>query len=169
VNKYKKAKHSIVYTLKDALETGGYTVYQEADLTAGTVPVYPYIYLVEWGMDLSVSTLPMIQWELGWKRQAFELGTAGGHYCKLVLHILGRSRGERDGLASLITENVTAVEIRDPDDADALVDTQSLDPQLDGTIWDTNYIVVPKRLQSERSLGEWIDLTAYLWIMRTEQ
>jgi len=167
----RKARLSIWRTLKDGFEDttlmgSAYNVYTEEDLRMGLVPVRPFIYLLDFGANFEMKHLPCIVIQAEVHKRGFELGTSDTWLCDLVLHVLGRNRGERDDLASAVKEEIDAIVIRDFDQGAApVVQTMQLEPlNAEGDVWAERIIELPQRLLAEGTLANWASLVARFWV-----
>jgi hypothetical protein len=107
---------SIKEHVKSALEDPGvggpsaYNVYGENSLpqrNTSFVPVFPYVFLIDSNVEPTKSDLPLIVVEVNpIIRRTTELGRQA-RSGELNLHIFGRSRGERDDLASYLQDWLT--------------------------------------------------------------
>lgn len=169
----RRVKLSIWRTLKDAFEDGSlmgtaWHVYGEADLQAGTTPVRPFVYLLDYGTRANVKLLPFIVIESTLRPSALELGSYATYLCDLTLHVLGRDRGERDDIASAIMETITAISIRDFEAAlEPLIESQEIQPYDDGDMWKTEIVTAPELIEREELLRNWKSLSTQFWAMRT--
>lgn len=107
---------SIREHIKDALENPGvggprpYNVYGENNLPQRNPsfdPQFPYVFLIDSNIEPTKSDLPLIVVELNPIRKGtVELGRRA-RAADLNLHIFGRTRGERDDLASYFQDWLT--------------------------------------------------------------
>jgi hypothetical protein len=167
----RKARLSVWHTLKDGFEDatfmgGVYNVYSEEDLRANVIPVRPFIFLLDFGANFEMKHLPCVVIQAEVHKRGLELGTGDTWYCELILHVLGRNRGERDDLASAIKEEVDAIAIRDFDQSLApVVQTMQLEPlNSEGDIWAERIMELPQRLLAEGTLANWASLVASFWV-----
>lgn len=86
----------------------GYTnIYGESTMRAKTTPTRPYCFLMDSFVRPMETTLPFVIIEMrNLTRQPFEIGNRTGHESKVFLHIFGRTRGDRDDIASYLQDNI---------------------------------------------------------------
>ena len=107
---------SVKEHIKAALETPGvggpsaYNVYGENNLpqrNTSFVPTFPYVFLIDSNIEPTKSDLPLIIVEVNpISRSTSELGRQA-RTADLSLHVYGRTRSERDDLASYLQDWLT--------------------------------------------------------------
>lgn len=107
---------SVKEHIKAALETPGvggpaaYNVYGENNLPQRNTsfePVFPYVFLIDSNIEPTKSDLPLIVVDVNpIRRSTTELGRQARN-AELYLHIYGKTRGERDDLASYMQDWLT--------------------------------------------------------------
>lgn len=97
-----------------------FNVYSEADMRdmnkGKFSPEAPYVFITDTRIAPTAAQLPFIAIDMRPIKQPFELGNRRGRRLSADLHIFGRSRGERDDLASLIADYLTAVTVKNYND-----------------------------------------------------
>jgi hypothetical protein len=166
----RKARKS-VYTTLEGLFTAGtllgtaYNVYDEDDLRAGVIPTRPFVFILDYGAQFELRSLPAIVVQMGVRKRPLGLGEMG-YYCYLVLHVFGRNRGERDDITSAIMDAVDAIDVRDFDTVDSPV-TQTMQLESissEGDIWIEEVIELPGRLLLEGTAANWVSLMTGFWV-----
>jgi hypothetical protein len=153
---------SIKYHLAGLLTTYGYTnVYGEAEMrqvTNGTLtPTGNYVFLVDSFISPTQTTLPFVVMEItSIRRIPYELGNDGaGREITTFVHVFGRSRAERDDIASYFQDNIgRSIPYNDYTSGSAVAQTYPI--QRTGEGIDVSYAppVTDEQLQ-EHSLANW--------------
>lgn len=114
---------SIKESLKTLFETPpgesvleAFNVYSEADMrnmNKGTwKPSAPFVFIIDSHLAPTLAQLPFIAIDATPQKAPFQLGDRKGRMVSADLHIFGRSRGERDDLASFIADYLGSITIK---------------------------------------------------------
>jgi len=90
-----------------------FSVYNEKDLIAinagADLPLNPFVFLLDTYMRAKVAALPMVIIEVFMIHKVpYELGNRNGRTQEANIHCFGRTRGERDDLASFMADYIGA-------------------------------------------------------------
>jgi hypothetical protein len=91
-----------------------WNVYSEADLRANRRTVFPYVYLIDSDSPDLALRAPVIIVDFSSPLRHFQLELGGTNYAKaaqLVLHCIGRNKGESSDMGSYIAENMRSIPI----------------------------------------------------------
>jgi len=83
-----------------------YNVYDEEAMRLGETVTFPFIYLVDSAIRPTNTELPCIVLETQITKSLFELGNRSGRALTFFLHVFGKTRGERDDLASMFQDDI---------------------------------------------------------------
>lgn len=93
-----------------------FNVYSETDMrnmNKGTFsPTAPYIFITDSRIAPTTAQLPFIAIDATPTKRPFEMGNERGRTIAVDLHIFGKSRGERDDLASFIADYLKAITVK---------------------------------------------------------
>jgi len=167
----RKVRLSVRQAIQSLLANGSlmgvaYNVYGESDLrNLNLVPVFPYVYLLDFGVKFELKHVPAIIIQLVMDQQALELGTRKTYHCTLNLHIIAKDRGERDDLAFALIEDVDSFALYDYDTSDSdVVETVRLDGAR-GHVWtETTVDSLPTLMWQGGSLDNWTALQTGFWV-----
>ena len=108
MNAKRNIRLSIKKEIADEMRLMGYTnVYTESNMRAGTTPTSPFCYIVDSFVRPMETTLPFIVIEIpSITKRPFEVGNSRGRTFKCILHVFGKSRGQRDDIATYIQDNL---------------------------------------------------------------
>jgi hypothetical protein len=133
-----------------------YNVYGENDLRAGTTPVFPYVYILDFGIVFEPKHLPVVMLQMEHHKRGIELGTNTWYLNILALHVFGRDRGERDEISGAIVETVDSITLRDFDqESQTSVGTALLESDDNGDIWVAQQGDMPYDARIEGTLSNW--------------
>jgi len=153
-----EARRSLARDISDVFTSGSilsnvYNVYDEDDLRAGTVPTFPFVYILDTDVKFEPKHLPVIALATDYSTEEFQLGSNPQGLCNAEVYIMGRNRGERDDFAVAIMKNINAIHIRDFDvEAQTLLATVPLIPFRGNRVWDSESFPVTEDLRYEGSL-----------------
>lgn len=92
-----------------------FNIYSEADMRemnkGSFTPMAPFVFITDARIAPTVAQLPFIAIDAVPRRAPFQLGDRRGRMVSADLHIFGRSRGERDDLASFIADYLTTITV----------------------------------------------------------
>lgn len=92
-----------------------FNVYSETDMRdmnkGKLMPEAPYIFITDSRIAPTTAQLPFIAIDATPSKEPFELGNEQGRRIAVDLHIFGKSRGERDDLASFIADYLKTITI----------------------------------------------------------
>lgn len=139
-----------------------YRVYDERDLRAAQavsnplIPERPCVFLVDSFIRPAEPSLPLIVFETNVVRRPFELGNQSGRRTTMMIHVIGRMRGDRDDLASFIADNFgAALPVYDYSTATpVLVERGVVEPDIS-----IDTVPIRDNLREESSLDAWAMLT----------
>jgi hypothetical protein len=156
-------------TIADGFSSGSflgtaYNVYGEAELRLGTTPVFPYVYILDFGIVFEPKQLPVVMLQMEHHKRSFELGVNTWYLNVLALHIFGRDRGERDDISGAIVETIDSITLRDFDqNAQPSVGTSLLETDDNGDVWVVQQGDMPYDARIEGSLSNWNTLVCQFW------
>jgi|WetSurMetagenome_2_1015567.scaffolds.fasta_scaffold477073_2 hypothetical protein len=164
---------SVWRTLSDGFTAGtflgtAYNVYGEADLRAGTEPVFPYVYILDFGVVFEPKHLPVVMLQTEHHKRSLEMGVNTWYLNVLALHVFGRDRGERDDIAGAIVETVDSITLRDfAQNSQPSVGTALLEPDDNGDVWVVQQGEMPYDVRMEGSLTNWNTCVCQFWASST--
>lgn len=166
----REARLSLKRDVEDIFTSGSifstvYNVYDEDDLREGTMPTFPFVYVLDTDVKFEQKQLPVIALATDYSTDEFQLGSNPQGLCEATVFILGRNRGERDDFASAIMKNINAIHIRDFDtDGYPILATVPLLPLRGTRIWDSEQFPITEELRVEGSLLNGIMLSSQFYV-----
>lgn len=139
-----------------------YKVYGEEELRQAQaksnpwIPERPCVFLIDSFIRPAEPALPLVVLETSVVREPFELGNSHGRRTTMFMHVVGRTRGERDDLASFLADNLGAsMPIYDySTSTPVLIEQGTLDPSIS-----IDNVPIRDSLREESSLDAWAMLT----------
>lgn len=151
----------------------GYTIYGESDMrNESLVLSQPFMFVLDYGVIYEHRHLPVILVQTETSKRAFELGTLASYQANLALHVIGRSRGERDSLASQIIEDVDSLKLYRYVSSGSKVQVaeRRLEPDRLGDIWTVagrSQELAPEEARAGTLLN-WTQLATRFWVLGGE-
>lgn len=133
---------------------GAVNVYGEADLLANTIPTFPFVYLLDFGIVFEKKHLPVIISQPVVMKIPLGMGE-WGWYVDLQLHIFAASRGQRYQLSGSIMEHTNAFDIYNF----TVPASPTLIEQVQLETWLETYQAIPVSASVEGSLANWVTLS----------
>lgn len=145
-----------------------FNVYTEADLReSSTLWTRPFITLIDSLVGITEQQLPLIAIETqNFYTRGLQLGSNPVPYVFFRLHIIGRSRGERDDLVGSIVKNITDITIysfTDPSSPTASY-TTALFPIRGTDLWAIETIIPNENLAIEATFRNWCTAETSCWL-----
>jgi hypothetical protein len=136
--------------------TGGlpvaYNVYGEDSFNNESFkPVFPYLWFMGYRVSPRTTRLPLLILDMGEQQNdPFEIGRREGTFAIATVHVYGRTRGERDDLASVIYQRLYNIPINDYDTTPA---TFKYNAQVEARF--SGKVSVPEDVGKEGTLSNW--------------
>lgn len=166
---------SIKESLKSLFESppagsglSAYTVYSEQnmrDMNKGTftpTSSSPFLFITDTHIAPTVAQLPFIAIDVNIQKAPYQLGDREGRRVSTDLHIFGRSRGERDDLASFVADNLTVITVKNYNEfafKGFAADAEMCKGEIVDEPMMTPMSIMPEEESLEGSLDNWLMLS----------